>query len=226
MASRMTKLTRIATAALVIAPALLSASGAFAQERYGPYSAPRVDGPRHPGRAWRDGYCGERASVQAPDIMNYDRNTHSEVLVGAGPGASTQVTGLNRDTGSTYSVQGDLNGPQTQEFCTANGVTGSAYSITSARGGAEVKGFDGETGRRFEVSQGPGGQGPDFKSIDPRTGRSALVITGPDGVPIVREFGPHALACTRLRLGFGANAEVGPVEAGTHHEAHLGLGDC
>lgn len=224
MARRLTQLTRVLAAALA-APALAASGGAFAQEAYGPYVPPRIEGPQ--GGAWRaPSYCGQREAVQAPDVMTYDRNTQSEVLVGGGPGQPTEVTGINRETGSAYSVKGDLAGPKTPDVCTANAETGSAYAIRGEDGATVVRGQDGQTGREFAVYQGPNGQGPNFQSFDPNSGRSTLVVTPPDGHPILREFGPHALACTRARLGLGAKAEVGPLEAGGKGAVEIALGDC
>jgi hypothetical protein len=231
MAALRRSLTQVLVIALA-APTLLASGEAFAQA-YGPYSGPPpgagAPAPR-PQHYWREGYCAERESVRAPDIMTYDRSTGSEVMVGDGPHATTSVAGINRETGTTFAVHGDLTGPTTTSFCTANGETGSAYTITAERGATVVKGQDGQTGRRFEVAQGPDGHGPDFKSADPRTGRSTEVITPPDGHPIVREFGPHALECTRARLGLGggAHAEVGDVRVGGDASAHVEvhLGDC
>jgi hypothetical protein len=225
MARRLILLTRVLAAALA-APALAASSGAFAQEdAYGPYVPARIEGPH--GGAWRaPGYCGQREAVRAPDVMTYDRDTHSEVLVGGGPGRPTEVTGINRETGSAYSVKGDLAGPKTTDFCTANAETGSAYAVRGEDGATVVRGHDGQTGREFAVAQGPEGNGPNFRSFDPESGRSTLVVTPPDGHPIMREFGPHALACTRARLGLGAKAEVGSLEAGGKGGVEIGLGDC
>jgi hypothetical protein len=220
-----------------IAPSIvtgLAADGAFAQGApggppaapgYGPYA-----GAGHSGRTWRQGYCGERQSVQAPDVMTYDRNTGSEVLVGDGPSGHTAVTGINRETGSTFSVKGDLTSPETTSMCNANGLTGSAYEVRGDGAKTVVKGQDGETGRRFEVAQAPGGHGPDFKSVDPETHREVTVVTGPDGRSEFSEFGSHALACTRARLGLGAGvkAEVGDLKAGVSGKGGvtISLGDC
>jgi hypothetical protein len=224
MARRPILLTRVLAAALA-APALAASGGAFAQDAYGPYVPAWIEGPH--GGAWRaPGYCGQREAVRAPDVMTYDRDTHSEVLVGGGPGRPTEVTGINRETGSAYNVKGDLAGPKTTDFCTANAETGSAYAIRGEDGATMVRGHDGQTGREFAVSQGPEGNGPNFRSFDPDSGRSTLVVTPPDGHPILREFGPHALACTRARLGLGAKAEVGPLEAGGKGGVEIGLGDC
>jgi len=200
------RLTQLGTALAVAltAPAFAVPGGAFAQEAYGPYVPERVQGWREPG------YCGEGESVRAPDIMTYDRNTHAEVMVGGGPGRPTEVTGINRETGSAYSVKGDLTGRETTDVCTANGETGSSYAIFGENGATVVRGIDGQTGRQFAVSQAPNGHGPDFRSFNPESGRSTLVVTPPNGHPIVREFGPHALACTRARLGV----------------VEVGLGDC
>jgi hypothetical protein len=200
---RLTQLSKVFVAAL--AASVFAVSGAaFGQEAYGPYIPARIEGPA-------PAFCGQRESVRAPDIMTYDRNTHSEVLVGGGPGRPTEVTGINRETGSSYSVKGDLAGPRTTDMCTVNAETGSGYAIRSGDNGVTmVNGIDGQTGRDFAVTQGPNGHGPDFRSFNPETGRSTLVANPPSGRPIVREFGPHALACTRGRLGL----------------VEIGLGDC
>jgi hypothetical protein len=199
---RLTQLNRMLAVALA-APVLAASGGAFAQEAYGPYVPAQVEGPA-------PAFCGAREAVRAPDIMTYDRNTHSEVLVGGGPGRPTEVTGLNRETGSVYNVRGDLAGPRTTDFCTVNGETGSAYTLRGENGATVVTGVDGQTGRQFAVSQSPNGHGPDFRSFNPDSGRSAVVVTPPNGRPVLREFGPHALACTRGRLGL----------------IEIGLGDC
>ncbi len=221
--------TRVLAAALA-ASALLPSTLAFAAgDGYGPY---RPDDASHRrGHVWREGYCGERVAVQAPDIMTYDRKTGSEVMVGQGPGANSEVTGINKTTGSVYSVHGDLTGPQTTDFCTANGETGSAYSVSNTgAGGVVVRGEDGATRRRFEVAQGPGANGPNFRSADPVSGRSIDLITLPDGTPVLREFGPHALACTRARLGAGLGAHVDVNDhtlGGTARvDTVISLGDC
>jgi len=212
MAARLTQLSRVLAIALA-APAFAASGGAFANDAYGPYVPAVVEGPA-------PAFCGAREAVRAPDIMTYDSHTNSEVLVGGGPGRPTEVTGINRDTGSAYSVKG------TTDVCTANGETGSAYFIRNENGATVVRGVDGQTGRNFYVSQAPNGHGPDFRSFDPSTGRSTLVVTPPTGHPIVREFGPHALACTRVRLGMGGKAEVGTVEASSKASFELKLGDC
>jgi hypothetical protein len=203
--------------------------GPAAAQGYGPYAGAAHAGG-HSGRAWREGYCGERQSIQAPDVMTYDRNTGSEVLVGDGPSGHTAVTGLNRETGTTFAVKGDLTSPETTSMCTTNGVTGSAYAVSGEGAKTVVKGQDGATGRRFEVAQAPGGHGPDFKSADPATRREVSVTTGPDGRSEIHEFGPHALACTRARLGLdaGVKAEVGDLKAGVGGKGGvtISLGDC
>jgi hypothetical protein len=224
MAQRKTSVTRVLAAALA-ASTLLPSTLAFAQggPGYGPYHP--TDASHRRGHVWREGYCGER-DPRAPDIMTYDRKTGTEVLVGRGDGATGDVTGINRTTGSTYAVHGDLTGPETTEFCTANGETNSAYSVTGAgAGGVVVRGQDGATGRRFQVSQGPNG-GPSFRSADPVSGRSVDVVTLPDGTPVIREFGPHALACTRARLGVGAHVNVNNLTVGGRSETVISLGDC
>src|SRR5262249_39092550 len=155
----LTQLNRVLAVALA-APIFAASGGAFAQDAYGPYVPAQVEGPA-------PAFCGARAAVRAPDIMTYDRNTHSEVLVGGGPGRPTEVTGLNRETGSAYNVRGDLAGPRTTDFCTVNGETGSAYTLRGENGATVVTGVDGQTGRQFAVSQAPNGHGPDFRSFNP-----------------------------------------------------------
>jgi hypothetical protein len=226
MAQTKTCVTRVLAAALA-ASTLVSTSVAFAQGApgYGPYRP--NDASHRRGHVWREGFCGERDSVKAPDIMTYDRKTDTETMVSQGTGAQNEVIGINRTTGSTYAVHGDLTGPDTTEYCSANGETGSAYAVNNtASGGVVVRGQDGATGRRFEVAQGPGARGPDFKSADPLSGRSVDVVTLPDGSAVLREFGPHALACTRARLGAGARVDVNNVGVGGRVDTVVSLGDC
>lgn len=206
MAELRRSLTRVLLIALM--PAALAAPVAYAQEdSAAPFSGAdhHRAGPSRQ-RVWRDGYCGERASIQAPDIMTYDRKTGSEVLVGDGASGRTSVTGLNRESGTTFHVDGDLNSRETASLCTANGQTGRDYSIRGDHGATVVSGEDTRTKRGFEVVQGA------------------------DGRSTMREIGPHALACTRARLGLAAKAkaEVGDVSAAVGGRAGLtlDLGDC
>jgi hypothetical protein len=210
MAARLTTLSRVLVAALA-ASALAPSGAAFARgDDYGPY---RPDDASHRrGHVWREGYCGEREMVQAPDIMTFDRKTGSEVLVGHGPGASSDVTGINRETGSVYNVGSGLAGAQVSSFCTVSGETGAAYSVAGGAGGAEVKGQD-ASGRRFEVKDAAAGP-LDYKQVDPATGRIFETVTHPDGrIDII-----DPIACTRHRLGFdvevGGHAHVDDVVVG------------
>jgi hypothetical protein len=216
-------------------PALLAANGALAQS-YGPGPTYQWAGEtRGFERPRPEAYCGQTQGATAPDVMTYDRNSRTEVLVGSGPGAATSVTGINRGTGSAFSVQGDLSQPGTPYVCTADNINQQGYAITPrGNGGARVTGYDGQTGRRFEVAQGPGRDGPDFKSWDPRTRSGAEVVTGPDGHAEARTFdGRRALYCTRARLGLGVGVnregdgvglEAGPLEAEVSaHGAGVGL---
>lgn len=227
MANRLTSLTRILAITLA-APTVFAASASGAQTGgwpWGPYHPIEVQGPRHPGRVWADGYCGARDATRAPDIMTYDRATHSEVLVDQGPNRPSQVTGINRETGSAYSVNGDFNGPRSPTICSANAVTGSALTVASDGEHTDVRGRDGVNGRVFDLTETP--EGSRFAIKDLRSGRAALAETGPDGRATFREFGPHALACTRLRLGGGVHAGIDDVVGvGAKGGVGLSLGDC
>ena len=225
MAERTASLTRILGICLAL-PALAAANGAFAQS-YGPGPSYQWGGGHGHGGG-RGGprseeYCGEAQGATAPDVMTYDRNSKTEVLVGSGPGAATSVTGINRGSGSAFSVQGDLSQPGTPYVCTADNLKQQGYAIIPrADGATDVTGYNGQTGRRFEVADGlPNGGGPDFKSWDPASRSGAEVITTPDGRTFTHTFdGRRALACTRARLGLGISAgdngialEAGPLKA-------------
>jgi hypothetical protein len=216
-------------------PALLAANGVLAQA-YGPGPTYQWAGEtREFNRPRPEAYCGQTQGTTAPDVMTYDRNSRTEVMVGSGPGAATSVTGINRGSGSGFSVQGDLAQPGTPYVCTADNIKQQGYAITPRPdGGSQVSGYDGQTGRRFEVADGPGGMGPNFRSWDPMTRSGAEVVTDPDGHAYTRTFdGRRALYCTRARLGLGIGVnregdgvglEAGPVKAEVSaHGAGVGL---
>ena len=159
-------------------------------------------------------YCGAGQADTAPDIMTYDRRTKTEVMVGSGA-APTAVTGINRESGSSFSVQGDLR-QGTPYVCTADAKNQRGYVIAPGPDGTQVRGYDGAAGRRFEVKDG---RELEYKGVDLAHGTGTVATVGPDGRAYARAFnGERAIFCTQRRIGqsgfLSVHTPIGGVDLG------------
>ena len=95
--------------------------------------------------------CGQKSlSGIAPDVMTYDSQSGTQVLLNPGP--DTQVTAFNARTRSAAHVGGDLGRPGTPESCVVDGTPGgSAYAIQPVGNGVEITGYDGKTGQVWRM---------------------------------------------------------------------------
>lgn len=126
-----------------------------------------------------------------PHVVIRDPETQDEIKITKGYGG-TEVRNVNRETGSSYVVSGDLRSRDQVEMYSDNTKSGQQVSVRPGRSGVVVEGVDKKADRYWEVVDPEGRDGPNFVATSPsdtdllgtllgQRGNTYSITTEPDG---------------------------------------------